>query len=593
MDKVMEDHIKYEAEESERLAQQMLASDHVWEEVVIDDSNEPGWEEEVEAQTIEEEVTAEDTVMQEEPNVSMAAQEVDNSQTETVEHNTVTVPEEMVETEVDAAVESIEEVQSSPVITRVKSLATKPIQKFVNFNNIKLMPKGSFVNIGNKKMQLVTLTKDNKFIPGKIVSMSPEKKLVPGKVVIGNTEKRFLPGKVVRLSGGENRILTTTGKLVPIGDRKMMQTKVVKIPSSNLGNANVVNNRVVPAKVVTIANEVKQETSNKEVTIYITGLAGDKVQIRDKLQLNKLQIGDRVQLGQREMDPETEGWRSDHIDACLPTDGSEIHIVNPNDASEGHFLLETEAPQPYDLANLTCNICDRQFTQLKYLLSHQQTHMMSEPVNCELCGKTFKRRYDLLRHKRRSHPEVDTMYQCDVCQKTFTDRLVANRHRLMHSEDFKYCCEVCNRPFKMVHDLKRHRSIHYDEKPFECEICYKKFKHKSNLKTHQATHYSEKPYSCTLCDKRFHQKGNLKTHLIVHTGEMPFVCNICNKRFHTRSGLLNHSYSHSDDKPFQCDICEKTFNWKSGLLTHQQTHRQRVVPEEVQVIEIGPIHGEM
>lgn len=104
----------------------------------------------------------------------------------------------------------------------------------------------------------------------------------------------------------------------------------------------------------------------------------------------------------------------------------------------GHFLLDS---QSCDVANLTCNICDRQFTQLKYLLSHQQTHLLAEPVACESCGKSFKRRYDLLRHKRRAHAD-QIIYECEVCHKTFSDRLSADRHRLMHTDEFKFCCEV-------------------------------------------------------------------------------------------------------------------------------------------------------
>ncbi|KAG8247946.1 Zinc finger and BTB domain-containing protein 41 [Homalodisca vitripennis] len=570
------------------------------EEVIIEDGDVPAWTQDVE---MEDDASADVTMESTASESTVSSAVAVNPMTGEVKATSETI-ETLVESELEPQAEPQIEPDPEPelhpiqpIVTSVTSLA-KPMAKIVNLNNFKLLPRGSFVNIGNKKMKLVTLTGDKKLIAGKVVTVTnADNKVITGKVVSLGTEKKMIPAKVVSVSG------------------------------NNTASGGIINNKVVPAKVVSIANSKLKPISagnNKEVTIYITGLAGDKVQIRDSGQLTtKLQIGSKVHVVQLEHPPyspdlapsdfhlfrylkeflggkrfdtddekeaaEADTWKSDHIDACLPLDPSveESEMITPDtEAAEGHFLLE--GAQNFDGVNLTCHICERQFTQLKYLLSHQQTHILSEPVSCDQCDKHFKRRYDLLRHKRRSHAD-NAVYECDICHKTFNDRTVASKHRLIHTDDFKYCCEVCNRPFKYVHDLKRHRSIHFDEKPFDCEICGKKFKHKSNLKTHQATHYSTKPYSCTLCDKRFHQKGNLKTHLIVHTGEMPFVCNICTKRFHTRSGLLNHSYSHSDEKPFQCDICEKAFNWKSGLLTHQQTHRPRIVPEEVQVIEIGPI----
>lgn len=110
-----------------------------------------------------------------------------------------------------------------PIVTNVKSLA-RPVQKIVNLNQLKLLPKGSFVNIGNKKMKLIPF----------------------------NGDKKLLAGKVVTVTGSDNKVIT--GKVVSLtGPQKILPkiAKVVTVPTSS-NNASVTAslvNKVIPAKV--------------------------------------------------------------------------------------------------------------------------------------------------------------------------------------------------------------------------------------------------------------------------------------------------------------------------------------------------------
>ena len=50
------------------------------------------------------------------------------------------------------------------------------------------------------------------------------------------------------------------------------------------------------------------------------------------------------------------------------------------------------------MADLTCNKCDKTFTQASNLSRHKTSHTEANMVTCDLCGKQC-RKYHLKRHK--------------------------------------------------------------------------------------------------------------------------------------------------------------------------------------------------
>ena len=54
--------------------------------------------------------------------------------------------------------------------------------------------------------------------------------------------------------------------------------------------------------------------------------------------------------------------------------------------------------------------------------------------------------------------------------------------------------------------------IHTNEKTYECDVCEKRFTQPGSLKKHKRIHTNERPYECDVCDKAFRRSDVLKTH---------------------------------------------------------------------------------
>ncbi|XP_015237172.1 PREDICTED: zinc finger protein 691-like [Cyprinodon variegatus] len=105
-------------------------------------------------------------------------------------------------------------------------------------------------------------------------------------------------------------------------------------------------------------------------------------------------------------------------------------------------------------------------------------------------------------------------------------------------------CDICGRSFKRRYNMKRHYTSHTGEKPFLCQTCGKGFSTMGSLEYHIRTHTGERPFPCQICKKGFSSMSNLKDHIRTHTGERPFSCGTCGKRFSKVYNLNVHIKTH-------------------------------------------------
>ncbi|XP_022069673.1 zinc finger protein ZFP2-like [Acanthochromis polyacanthus] len=163
--------------------------------------------------------------------------------------------------------------------------------------------------------------------------------------------------------------------------------------------------------------------------------------------------------------------------------------------------------------------------------------------------------------------------QCDVCGKCFKYKYQMERHHNIHTGEKPYACNYCGKRFYQIHFMKYHERIHTGEGSYSCKICGKSFSFSSQLKLHMRIHTGEKPYCCSTCGKSFSFSSQLKAHMRIHTGERPYSCERCGKRFRFSDKLLVHMRIHTGERPFPCDTCGERFIDSSALRNHLRTHK--------------------
>lgn len=114
-------------------------------------------------------------------------------------------------------------------------------------------------------------------------------------------------------------------------------------------------------------------------------------------------------------------------------------------------------------------------------------------------------------------------------------------------------CDLCGKLFQYKYQLIVHRRYHNERKPFTCQVCGEAFQNSAELTFHgKSKHIGEsKMYICNVCFHVFPNDTSLERHMKRHSSDKPFLCNICMRTFNRREHLENHQRTHTGDCPFR------------------------------------------
>ena len=241
----------------------------------------------------------------------------------------------------------------------------------------------------------------------------------------------------------------------------------------------------------------------------------------------------------------------------LESDNNELHvcgvcqmIFSSEDLWRNHSVSCSEN-KPF-----VCEVCHLGFIEEDQIIQHKEEHCR----NHALIGKS----HNIIK----CEPKDDDEHKCE----SFTHKSVQSSDKLTLSGKKSHQCGVCGKIFRKEYNLDQHIRIHTGEKPYQCDQCNKTYTQKSNLNAHKKTHSDRKPHKCDYCEKTFLDRRQMVRHARIHTGEKLYHCDVCDKAFIQKSILQRHYMIHTGRRPFQCDQCGKSFVRRSDLNMHLLTH---------------------
>ena len=258
---------------------------------------------------------------------------------------------------------------------------------------------------------------------------------------------------------------------------------------------------------------------------------------------------------------------------------------------------------------------------------------------CPDCDMTFKKSYDLLRHKAVKHSK-EKNFACDQCDyKASLPTLLKKHQRRVHSEnrERKHLCNLCGSMFmektqlwshisyihgksledsmcyscgiviktgvgmtkhlKEVHNREVNRT---DINIIKCEACDIEFSDLEALRLHfrqDHKHLKNRPkavarYNCTECDKVFYSKSQLEGHINrSHVKEKKYPCTRCSAAFYDARSLKVHNDAHDGVNQHKCTTCGNEFKTKYLCERHVKTVHEKTEMYMCQTCSFKTFHA--
>ncbi|KAG6459155.1 gastrula zinc finger protein XlCGF26.1 [Manduca sexta] len=195
--------------------------------------------------------------------------------------------------------------------------------------------------------------------------------------------------------------------------------------------------------------------------------------------------------------------------------------------------------------NYVCKECGTGFVTKYRLKVHAKGHM-GGTFPCEICGKIFASQQKHKNHVDTVHKLVKR-FKCTKCPDRFTEYFRRQKHMVeVHGvAPLQYKCNVCERTFERRYTLSRHmKRDHLEERDFQCELCSYKCFTKNELRVHMVKHNGERIFECSVCKKSYARKKTLKEHMRIHNNDRRFACAVCGQAFVQKCSLKGHLKTH-------------------------------------------------
>ena len=113
---------------------------------------------------------------------------------------------------------------------------------------------------------------------------------------------------------------------------------------------------------------------------------------------------------------------------------------------------------------------------IKSIVTHMKTDHDLRLYVCDFCGEDFRKRTQLSLHLDEHVANEEGDFQCEVCNRIFTNLRLFRIHKRMHYPPSKlWTCETCGKRYNSRNLLEEHINTHTGIRPYECKTCGKDF----------------------------------------------------------------------------------------------------------------------
>ncbi|XP_041040856.1 zinc finger protein 611 isoform X1 [Carcharodon carcharias] len=209
------------------------------------------------------------------------------------------------------------------------------------------------------------------------------------------------------------------------------------------------------------------------------------------------------------------------------------------------------------------------------LKEHMAKHNEARPFLCQFCGRTFKYRRQVNKHRRQVHQKTKEKRENenDVTSKRHEEKEPQTKTKKSNKE---FVCSICTRKCSSKLALQRHMGTHTGIKPFHCQHCDYKTRLKASLIQHMRIHTGEKPFKCTICQYASIDASSLRRHSRTHSTEKPYKCQLCSYSCIQKKSLDLHVRRHHTGETFGCHLCIYSSPDKQLLQKHLKKHQKEM-----------------
>ena len=115
--------------------------------------------------------------------------------------------------------------------------------------------------------------------------------------------------------------------------------------------------------------------------------------------------------------------------------------------------------------------------------------------------------------RRREVVNVIGKYECEPCQKTFSNNAGFYSHKQSVHQGVKYPCDQCDYQGNQQSNLTMHIKSKHEGVRFACDQCDYQGNQQSNLTMHIRSKHGGVRFACDQCDYQATQQGHLKRHM--------------------------------------------------------------------------------